>query len=74
MLADETRGSRPELYDVAPKGASIVRCSLTKLGAHAPSFTMSPRRGLGENDRLEDSGLTPRALRCRPLGGLADGG
>src|SRR4051812_41732985 len=40
------RGSRPELYDVAPDGA---------LGAHAIA---APR----------SSGLTPRAIRCRPLG------
>ena len=48
-LLTSTRGSRPELYDVAPVGgwAGLVAGGpfSPQLGAHAPSFMMSPPLG-----------------------------
>ena len=47
---------------------------MLQLGAHAPSYTMSPRWGSHDLVRLRlgahafNSGLSPRAIRCRPVG------
>ena len=52
--------------DLAELTALAERTRL--LGADAPSFTISPRWGCVSRVRDCYSGLTPRALRFRPVG------
>ncbi len=75
-LASSSRGSRPELCDVARSGL-LIRCAVDRcpvLGAHAPSYTMSPVPGsLSAGAKMKDPVVIAAYHSCVNLWSRRDG-